>query len=82
MFSEELLFDIPVQFLHGVEAVAQECRVNLVYLASNALRSTQEFRRSANILYDLFAAENVDALLIASNLLNGNVPLEDFRALC
>jgi DNA-binding LacI/PurR family transcriptional regulator len=82
LLSEELFFSNPADFFRGVKEATEQYDVNLLHVASSALRSPQEFQIQSNIFFDMIGPENVDALLIASNLLSGYAPFEEFKALC
>lgn len=82
LLSQELIFETGVSYLNGVETSARHYDVNLVHIAGNPLRSTLEFEIQSNIFYDLISAHNVDALLIASNLLGVFAPFAELTALC
>ena len=79
LLGDELGFHIPVAFLKSALAVAETSDVNLIYFSSEAIRGPYRFDRQANIFYDLINRDNVDGLLLASNLIGSFITLEELE---
>ena len=68
LFGAELDYHIPISHLTSASLVAQASDMNFLYFSSNPVDGPYYFERQANILYAMVDAENVDGILIASNL--------------
>jgi DNA-binding LacI/PurR family transcriptional regulator/signal transduction histidine kinase len=66
----------------GIAALAQEQRANLVCFLGKTLRSPYEFEAEGNLLYNLISQENVDGLIIATNVISPFVNIQEIKDFC
>jgi DNA-binding LacI/PurR family transcriptional regulator len=79
LLASELEFYIPVSYLKSATAVAEVTDVNLLYFSSAPVRTPYRFDIQANIFYEMIDKENVDGLLIASNLIGSYISFKELN---
>ncbi|MBN1697987.1 MAG: substrate-binding domain-containing protein [Spirochaetales bacterium] len=82
VYSDTTIYDIPIMFFRGIKEIINEHGLNLLYAAGKPIRSPVDYEFQANILFDLFGSENIDGLIILSNILSSFVPASELTDLC
>lgn len=82
LIGDKMLFEIPVLYFRAVKEIAIKHGINMLYCTGEPIRSPFEYYMQANILYDLISEQNVDGLIIASNLIASYVPPKELIDLC
>jgi ABC-type sugar transport system substrate-binding protein/GAF domain-containing protein len=82
LLCDLLLNEYDFNMWGGVRDAAWERGANLIYFAGGLLRSPDESRRLARVLYDLVSAETLDGLVIWGAQLAHYVDPGELRAFC
>jgi phosphoserine phosphatase RsbU/P len=69
LVSDELLFDIPIQFFRAVKDVTKKHNLHFLQFTSKPIEIPFSYSIQANILLNLISEQTVDGLIIASNLI-------------
>jgi sigma-B regulation protein RsbU (phosphoserine phosphatase) len=82
LLVDEFYYDIPISYFKAVQDYGIRHGINVLYIVSKAIRSPLYYQIQANILYDLPDEQNVDGLIIASNLLGSFISMEELKTIC
>ncbi|MBN2533319.1 MAG: substrate-binding domain-containing protein [Spirochaetales bacterium] len=82
MIGDELDYDIPILYFRAIRDIALQYNINLLHFTGKPIRSPFNYSIQANILYELINEQNIDGLIIESNVIASYVPEKELIDLC
>ncbi|MBN2535477.1 MAG: substrate-binding domain-containing protein [Spirochaetales bacterium] len=80
--GDVLNYDIPIMYFMAIKNVVLKYDVNVLYFTTKPIRSPYNYDIQSNILYDMISEQNIDGLIIESNILVSYVSQKELIDLC
>ena len=82
LFGDQINYVIPIFIFRAVKEVTIEHNINMLYIQVEPVNSPHAYRKQSNILYHFISDQNLDGLVLTSNILGSFITQQELINIC
>ncbi len=82
LLTDRLYYRIPLDIFHGIQKAVNKLDFDLIIFTGSILDSADPDKRQSNIIYQLARNEELDGIIVASNVISNETDEDRLKEFC